>query len=1018
MRFPTVCLIGLAWLLFGSLAPSQNRKDPFAGHVAPTDPRTPADEQKGFRLPPGFEIQLVASEPDIAKPMNLAFDDRGRLWVTESVEYPFPVKDGKARDKVKILEHLGDDGRARKITTFADGLNIPIGVLPAVGSRDAFVFSIPNIYRLRDTKGDGRADQREVFVGSFGFGDTHGMTNAFTWGFDGWIYACHGFSNTSTVQGSDGAKVTMQSGNVYRMKPDGSRVQQFIWGQVNPFGLSFDQLGNLYSADCHTRPVMMLLRGGWYPSFGKPHDGLGFAPEMCSHDHGSTAICGITYYAADHFPPEYRDTLFIGNVITCRINHDKLERHGSTFRAVQQPDFLTSDDPWFRPVDIKLGPDGALYVADFYNRIIGHYEVPLTHPGRDRERGRIWRIVYRGKDGRGKPMAPRADWTKATAAELVQDLGHANLVVRTLATNQLVERGGKEGIEAVRAVHKPESSPWQRVHGLWILERCGSLDDKLLTSAAADKDIAVRVHAQRILSERKELSAAQRELVLAGLKDKDATVQRCAADALGQHPSPEHLRPLLDLRHTVPAADTQLLHTVRMALRNQLRPAEAWAKLPKDNWTERDARSVADVAPGVPSAEAAHYLLEHVRRLPEGRDNLVRFVRHVARYGTNDVEVKLLAFLRQDGSASAEVQAALLRAIEQGTQERGAKLSEAVRGWAQELAQQLLSSGQIKDVNTAIDLAGAFKLESLQKPLAEIAGSRERSDVGQRSAALNALVAIDARRHTALLGRITADAAEPLPLRETGANLLARLNHAEAQAELLKALPTAPARIQNVIATGLAGSPGGAAKLLEAVEAGKASARLLQERAVALRLEKANLPDLKPRLAKLTTGLPPADKRLEELLNRRRTGFVAAKTDLAVGAKVFEKHCAACHQLQGKGMKIGPQLDGIGIRGIERLLEDLLDPNRNIDQAFRQTTLVLKNGQLVDGLLLKEEGEVLVLADAQGKEVRVPKNTVLERNLSLISPMPANLVDQIEEGDFYHLMAYLLKQLPRPDKDK
>ena len=124
--------------------------------------------------------------------------------------------------------------------------------------------------------------------------------------------------------------------------------------------LLFDPLGNLYSADCHTKPVMMLLRGGYYQSFGKPHDGLGFAPEMCAHDHGSTAIAGIVYYAADHFPPEYRANVFVGNVVTNRINHDRLERHGSTLLAIQQPDFLVSDDPWFRPVNIKMGPDGAI----------------------------------------------------------------------------------------------------------------------------------------------------------------------------------------------------------------------------------------------------------------------------------------------------------------------------------------------------------------------------------------------------------------------------------------------------------------------------------------------------------------------------------------------------------------------------------------------------------------------------------------------------------------------------------
>src|SRR5262249_35619046 len=153
------------------------------------------------------------------------------------------------------------------------------------------------------------------------------------------------------------------------------------------------------------------------------------------------------------------DTVFIGNVVTNRINHDRLEPHGSTLKAVLQPDFLTCDDPWFRPVDIKLGPDGALYLAAFYNRIIGPYEVPLPHPGRDSERGRVGRIVYRGPDGKGKPVSPRADWTKATVQDLDADLAHPNLTVRMKAANELVERGGQEVLAAVRAIMKPDSNP-------------------------------------------------------------------------------------------------------------------------------------------------------------------------------------------------------------------------------------------------------------------------------------------------------------------------------------------------------------------------------------------------------------------------------------------------------------------------------------------------------------------------------------------------------------------------------
>ena len=235
---------------------------------------------------------------------------------------------------------------------------------------------------------------------------------------------------------------------------------------------------------------------------------------------------------------------------------------------------------------------------------------------------------------------------------------------------------------------------------------------------------------------------------------------------------------------------------------------------------------------------------------------------------------------------------------------------------------------------------------------------------------------------------------------------------------MLKILPAVSARLQTTIAVGLAASPAGAEKLLEAVKTGKASARLLQEPAVKPRLEATRLPRLKERLAELTVGLPPAGKEVQDLLQRRRESFQDGKKNAALGAQVFTKSCANCHQVGGQGAKIGPQLDGVGVRGLERLLEDVLDPNRNVDQAFRQTTLTLKKGQVLTGLLLKEEGAVLVLADSQGKEVRVPKDEVEERGTSQVSPMPGNFAEQIPQGDFNNLLAYLLTLQSKAEKPR
>ena len=422
MRFPfppfRIAAAGFVLTLLSSAphahAQAAKKDDPFLALVRPTEALTPQEEQAKLKVPPGFKVQLFASEPMINKPINIAFDAKGRLWVTSNTEYPFPalkdrwedpqgsrIRDSK--DAIKILEDTDGDGVADKVTDFVDGLNIPIGVLPY--GRGCIAWSIPNIWYFEDTTGSGKCDKRTVLFGPLGYeADTHGNIASLRLGQDGWVYATHGFSNLSHFEvaperlgkrklGDPGTTLDLKSGNTFRFRPDGSEIEQWTRGQVNPFGQCFDAWGQQYSADCESNPIAQLLRGCTYHSFSMAPGPLGFAPTMCPHRHGSTGLCGLVYVARGIWGPEWDDHMFIGNCVTSRINHDTVSFTGSTAHATEQPDFLIPDDPWFRPVDLQFGPDHCLYVADFYNKIIGHYEVPKTHPGRDRLRGRIWRII-------------------------------------------------------------------------------------------------------------------------------------------------------------------------------------------------------------------------------------------------------------------------------------------------------------------------------------------------------------------------------------------------------------------------------------------------------------------------------------------------------------------------------------------------------------------------------------------------------------------------------------------------
>lgn len=231
---------------------------------------------------------------------------------------------------------------------------------------------------------------------------------------------------------------------------------------------------------------------------------------------------------------------------------------------------------------------------------------------------------------------------------------------------------------------------------------------------------------------------------------------------------------------------------------------------------------------------------------------------------------------------------------------------------------------------------------------------------------------------------------------------------------MVATLNSASASLQQHIANGLAGSRQGADDLLKAISEGNASVRLLTNRGLVERLGRANPPNAQQRLALLTKELPKANTQMLQLLRQRLANFRDAKTQVAMGAKIFQNNCAACHQLNNKGGKIAPQLDGIGVRGPERLIEDILDPNRNVDQEFRSTFLLLKNGKIQQGLLLRTEGVILVLADEKGQEVRIPKSEVARQQVVATSPMPDDFHEKLREDDFHDLIAFLLEQRQNP----
>ncbi len=988
----------------------------FSENIRTTPARTAEEERMGFKVPPGFEVTLFASEPDIQKPMNLQFDAKGRMWVTQSFDYPFPADPHKGTDHITILEDTDHDGKADKFTNFIDTLNIPIGLYPMPDG--AIAYSIPNVYRYMDQNLDGKADEVKRMFGPFGYTDTHGMVSNFIRGYDGWIHACHGFTNDSRIAGSDGDSIHMVSGNTFRFRLDGSRVEQTTFGQVNPFGLTYDDYGYIYSTDSHSSPLYQLITGGDYPHFGKLEI-MAFVPDMKPLVNEATALAGITYYADNQFPTEFQHNLFIGDVVNSRVHRYSYENKGSSPVGKSEDDFIKSKDPWFRPVNIKLGPDGALYVADFYNAIIGHYEVPLAHPLRDKSRGRIWRISYKGN------THPVADISAAKPEELVAMLNHDNLPVRQHAADQLVERIGNDAAPLITAMlENPSSTTYQQVQGLWILQRLHALNSDQLSKSSVSKEEMVRVHVMRILKE-EPTSPVAKALALQGMKDASPHVQRAAAEALGQYPELETVVTLLKTLHDTPSTDTHLVYTCRLEIRNILRHEDILKQALAANWSDDEIKWIEGTLVDVYSPTAGTFLANNItdHRLPAGKMGLA--YQQIARFAPSSQLSRLVTVVLDDKNKDVDERAAIFKGIRQGLAQQGGKDLPGFKEWASGIATDLLKkypvstppnpNEDLADIvpnlqKQAFDLAGDYKVESLVPVITGFVKDRSALRTDVRVSAFNALLKIQPEPSIALGGKIIMDDSAGIDFRKKVASTLST-NPGKSVNAVLAQIRNVPPDLAVAVSSTLASTKEGKAILYKKVRAGDIANRTLRNPQVQDRLMLNMTADEKKEFDDLTSRLNTVSAERDQLIDERLKSFRSAKlttVQIDSGAVIFVQNCRVCHSKVSKET-IGPPLAGIGKRGDQAIAEKILDPNRNITEAFRNYTIRTKDGKVYSGVFRREVGEIQVYADLTGQEFQIPTRNIAERKASPFTVMPDTFGSTLTQKEFNYLLAHLLE---------
>jgi len=967
---------------------------PHAQDRPPGPPRSPAEALASFKVPPGFSVELVASEPQLVNPVAMCFDERGRIWVCESVEYPRRSA-GPGQDRVKVLEDTDHDGRIDKVTLFADGLNIPSGI--AVGHGGVWVANAPDLLLLQDTDGDLVADRREVVVTGFGRFDTHELPNSLVFGPDGWLYGLNGVFNGSKIEHQ--GQTHEFTCAMFRIHPRSRRFELFAEGTSNPWGIAFDREGSAFLSACVIDHLWHLVQSGYY------HRQAGAYPphtwkieSIVKHKHQKAAYCGITHYDSDAYPPEWRGVLFMGNIHGNCVNVDRLQRAGATYFATGEPDFLATDDAWFMPVSQKTGPDGCLYVLDWYDQYHCYQDANRDPQGIERAKGRLYRVRYEAT-----PRAGPLDLARESDSRLLALLDSGNGFLRETAQRLLAERSQPATTAALAGVVAHREAPRrQRLHAVWALASHPADPARWLTWLD-DPEPAVRAHTIRQIANQPEVDPTLAAAIANRATDDSPDVRLQVAIAAGRGAAgPDPL--------------AVLLQVLARSTADPLIPRVVWANLhPRVAATPAEFLRHWRTLGELPEGLATDLVPRLFDRLLDAPGEEAKMARQVA------ADLALDTLGRQPAVTGLCLDRLAARVQ---NRELSGQAVRRTRDVFEPLQSRLLAEGATGPATLSAALLATTWEDERGRPAVRRALRDATASNTLRLRSIRALVATD-----------DAELRHDLPdlLRQPGVDLpeatqaaigefqgqllgeLARLREPEIAGAVLTAWPQLAPELRPRAVELLTQRAVWAKALLAAMGRGEIPTTALGQNQVR-RLLATRDPGLAADIARhwgtIRDGVDPErESRIAEF----RAAFREEGGNPERGRAAYNKVCGQCHRLHGEGAEVGPDLTLNGRSSFDQLLSNVYDPSLVIGAAYQARTVLTRGGRVVTGLVVEDSPARVVLKLPGGKSEVIAAGEIDEQKTSELSLMPDDVHKTLTRQEQLDLFALLTLDKPASD---